>query len=237
MKDILRAITIEKKYLAHRYKGEYPFHLAEKIAECGFKTLEEYSTAKKAHQFGQLTFGLAYTPPSEAIAEIFRMMEAKETKVLFVESTETFVFTGESKAFDEEYCIENGIAIYPLYTRGGTIVSTQGDFSLVICMPDSVCSDVRHILDGLKAIFDKFMPNVEGEGNDILMNGGKICGSVGYWQNGMFCFGAHFSFNDNSELIEKICGASGSVKIPAAISGLTPDDFKQEVSAWLRLND
>ena len=237
MADILRAITIEKKYLAHKQKGEYPFHLAEKIAECGFRTLEEYFTAKRAHQFGQLTFELADIPPSEVIAEIFRMMEAKETRVLFVDSVETFVFTGESKAFDEEYCIENGIPIYPLYTNGGTIVSTPGDFSLVICMPDSVCSDVRYILDGLKAFFDKFMSNVEAKGNDIMMDGGKICGSVGYRQNGMFCFAAHFSFNDNSELIEKICGVSGSVKVPSVISGLTPYDFKQELSAWLRLNN
>lgn len=235
MANISNAIKKEQEYISYRMKGEEPHHLIDAIKECGFDSLADYFAAKRDYQFARLEFDFAEVPPSEAIAEIFRMMEAQETKVLFVPSTETFVFTGEGKEFDREYCIENGIAIYPLYTRGGTIVSTPGDFSLVICMPDSVCSDVKYILDSLKAIFDKFMLSVEVKGNDILLDGGKICGSVGYHQNGMFCFAAHFSFKDNSELIEKICGVSGSVKVPNIISGLTTEVFRKALSVWLRI--
>ena len=176
-----------------------------------------------------------HQPPSEAIAEIFRMMETKETKVLFVPSKETFVFSGESKAYNEEYCKENNIPIYPLYTGGGTIVSTEGDFSLVICYPENTAANVHFILEKLKEIFDITMPNVTISGNDILSDGMKICGSVMYQQNGMKCFAAHFSFKDNSELIKQICGVSGSIKTPTTIDGLTVDMFKKAVREWLRI--
>lgn len=235
--DIVKAIEKEQEYLSYRRKGEEPFHLVDAVKECGFESLSDYFKAKRVYQFARLRFDFAEVPPSEAIAEIFRMMGAQETKVLFVPSKETFVFSGESKPFDEEYCAENNIPVYPLYTKGGAIVSTAGDFSLVICMPESVCCEVGYILEGLKTIIRPFMPSAKVVGNDLMVNGGKICGSVGYRQNGMFCFAAHFSFNDNTELIEKICGISGSVKIPATISGLTVALFKEAVKLWLKLKD
>lgn len=236
MHNIEKAIQKEKEYLFYRATGEEPFHLADAVKECGFASLAEYFETKLEYQFDELNFDFAEVPPSEAIAEIFRMMDARETKVLFVPSNETFVFTGKSKAFDEEYCKENGIAIYPLYTNGGTIVSTSGDFSLVICMPKSICSGTFYVLNKLKGIFDKFMQDVKVDGNDILLDGRKICGSVAYTNSEIFCFAAHFSFKDNSELIEKICGVSGSVKVPTAIKGMTTENFKTAVSTWLRIN-
>ena len=105
--DIVKAIEKEQEYLSYRRKGEEPFHLVDAIKECGFVTLEEYFTAKLNRQFERLRFDYAEVDPSEAIAEIFRMMEAQETKVLFVPSVRTFVFSGESKPYDEEYCTEN----------------------------------------------------------------------------------------------------------------------------------
>lgn len=233
--DIVKAIEKEQEYLSYRRNGEEPFHLVDAIKECGFDSLEDYFTAKRNYQFAKLNFDYAEVDPSEAIAEIFRMMESQETKVLFVPSVRTFVFSGESKPYDEEYCAEHNIPVYPLYTKGGAIVSTAGDFSVVICMPDSVCSEVDYILEGMKKLMRPFMPAVEVVGNDLIVDGGKICGSVGYRQNGMFCFAAHFSFKDNSELIEKICNISGSIKTPTVIRGLTVPMFKQELREWLRV--
>ena len=235
MTDIVKAIEREKEYLSYRAKNEEPFHLVDAVKECGFESLAKYFKTKAEYQFNKLTFEYSETPPSEAIAEIFRMMETKETKVLFVPSKETFVFSGESKAYNEEYCKENNIPIYPLYTGGGTIVSTEGDFSLVICYPENTAANVHFILEKLKEIFDITMPNVTISGNDILSDGMKICGSVMYQQNGMKCFAAHFSFKDNSELIKQICGVSGSIKTPTTIDGLTVDMFKKAVREWLRI--
>lgn len=235
MNDIIKAIEKEKEYLSYRAKGEEPFHLVDAIKECGFCSLEEYFIAKQEYTFNQLNFSFANVKPSEAVAEIFRMMTEKETKVLFVLSTETFVYSGNSKAFNEEYCKMNNIPIYPLYTAGGTIVSTNGDFGLIICYPQKIILDVNFILNKIKSILGKYMTNLEVNGNDILLNGEKVCGAVMYYQNGMKCFGAHFSFNDNSELVEKICGGSGSIKKPTFITGLSVNSFKHELNEWLNI--
>ena len=235
MVDIVKAIEKEKEYLSYRVKGEEPFHLIDAVKECGFESLDEYFNAKAEYQFNKTNFVCIETAPSECIDYLFQMMNTKKTCVTFTDTHETFVFSGESKAFNEEYCKENNIPIYPLYTAGGTIVSTEGDFSMGICYPENTAADVHFILEKLKEIFSTTMPNVTISGNDILLNGMKICGSVMYRQNGMFCFAAHFSFKDNSELIEQICGVSGSVKVPTTIDGFTVDMFKKAVREWLRV--
>lgn len=235
MINIEKAISKEEEYTLFRTKGEEPFHLIDAVKECGFESLREYFAEKRNYQFSNLKFDCAEISAGEAIAEIFRMMDSQETKVLFVTSEEPFVFSGESKPYNEDYCTENNIPVYPLHTKGGAIVSTEGDFSIGICFPDTVGVDVQYILSKLRGIFGKYMENVSVNGNDILLNGEKICGSIMYHQNGMKCFACHFSFKDNTELVEKICNVSGSVKVPTAISGLTVAQFKKELSEWLRL--
>lgn len=233
MRDIVKAMAKEKEYLRHRMKGEEPFHLVDAVKECGFDSLPDYFKAKTEHTFINLNFSLIEKAPSECIDYFFRMMDTKETGVVFIDSTETFVFSGESKPYNAEFCEANNIPIYPLYTSGGAIVSAKGNFSIGICFPEYVGVDVYFILSKLKAIFGKYMGGVTVNGNDLLVDGKKICGSIMYHQNGMKCFACHFSFMDNAELIEKICNISGSIKTPTVISGLTVDMFKEELCEWL----
>lgn len=235
MADIVKAIAKEKEYLSYRRKGEEPFHLVDAVKECGFESLTDYFKAKVEYGFNKLNFAYIEKTPAECIDYFFEMMNTKKTGVVFIDSNETFVFSGESKPYNAEFCEANSIPIYPLYTRGGAIVSTEGDFSIGICFPETVGVDVLFILTKLKGIFGKYMDGVTVNGNDLLVNGNKICGSIMYHKNGMKCFACHFSFKDNTELIEQICNISGSVKTPTAISGLTVPQFKGELSEWLRV--
>lgn len=235
MADIIKAIAKENEYLAHRRKGEEPFHLVDAVKECGFESLLDYFKAKTEYAFNKLNFAYIEKTPAECIDYFFRMMDTKETGVVFIDSNETFVFSGESKPYNADFCEANNIPIYPLYTRGGAIVSTEGDFSIGICYPEYVGVDVFFILSKLKSIFEKYMDSVTVNGNDLLLNGEKICGSIIYHKNGMNCFACHFSFKDNTELIEKICNISGSIKVPTAISGLTVTAFKKKLREWLRV--
>ena len=130
MADILKAIEKEKEYLNYRRKGEEPFHLIDAVKECGFATLTDYFKAKTEYNFNKLVFSYIEKSPAECIDYFFKMMDAKETGVVFIDSNEAFVFSGESKPYDEEYCLKNNIPVYPLYTAGGAIVSTNGDFSI-----------------------------------------------------------------------------------------------------------
>ena len=132
MSDIVKAIAKEKEYLAYRRKGEEPFHLVDAVKECGFDSLTDYFKAKTEYNFDKLNFAYIEKTPAECIDYFFHMMSTKETGVVFIDSNETFVFSGESKPYNADFCEANNIPIYPLYTIGGAIVSTPGDFSIGI---------------------------------------------------------------------------------------------------------
>ena len=236
MVDIVKAISRENEYLAHRRKGEEPFHLVDAVKECGFESLSDYFKSKMEHTFVNLDFALIEKKPSECIDYFFHMMNTKETGVVFIDSTEHFVFSGESKPYNADFCEANNIPVYPLHTRGGAIVSAEGNFSIGICFPETVGADVYFILSKLKGIFSKYMDGVAVNGNDLLVDGKKICGSIMYHKNGMKCFACHFSFVDSAELIENICNISGSIKEPTAISNLTVPVFKEELRQWLKVS-
>jgi len=237
MGDIIKAIEVEKEYLECRMKNEEPFHLVDKIKECGFEDLNDYFVIKKMYSFGRMNFQFIEKDPVDCIEEVLRMINENVTGVLFVNSNETFVFNGSKgeNSFNEDYCIENNIPIYPIQTGGGTIVSTTGDFSLGICVPKDTGINTLFILNRLKNILTKYTDkNIVIDNNDILVDGKKVCGSAIYSYNGMFMFVGYFSFNDKSELIRNICANSNSIKEPSYIDFMLRDDFRNEVTAWLQ---
>lgn len=233
MTDIVKAIEKEKEYLAHRMKGEEPFHLVDAVKEFGFETLEQYFAEKRDYELSNLSFEVVETTSAQVISEVYRMMGAQKSAVMFVNTEYTHVWHGSGSDFNEDYCVENSIPVYPLRASGGTIVCAEGDFSLIICLPESFDMNSHFILTKLAGIFEKYTDGVAVVGNDILRNGQKICGSAVYQQNEMKCFEAHISFNDNAELIEIICQKK-SGKVPGHIDFMTRDELRQEVAAWLK---
>lgn len=236
MADIVRAIEKEEEYLAYRMKNEEPYHLADAIKEFGFDSLEDYFDAKRDYKFNQLTFSYTEKSPSECVDHILHMLNTKETGVIFIDSDETFVFVGENAKYDHEYCDENDIPVYPLRAYHGTVVSTPGDLTIGFCFPEILEATIKPISNKLKSIFSTYMNEVDIEGNDISLNGQKICSSIMYHQNGMMCLVYHFSFNDNSDLIKTIFYSSSNIEIPTFIRGLTSTLFKKVVKLWLRVH-
>ena len=232
MSELLKAMEIEQEYLAYRMKDEEPYHLADKIKEFGYADLTEYFNEKREYEFSQLSFDYIEKQPSECINEVLRMINEKVTGVLFVDTDEPFVFCGDGCDYDAEYCEENGIAIYPIFTKGGCIVSSKGDFSLGICVPSNSFVNLTYILKNIADILRKYTNEVAVDGNDILINGKKVIGSATYNQNGMFMFVAHVSFVDNFTIVECIC-KKPMIKQVGNITCLSRDEFKQEVTSWL----
>lgn len=237
MADILKAMDIEQEYLKYKLKNEEPFNLVDRIEECGFISLEHYFEKKKQYQFNQLNFEVIQSTPSKCISVGMSVMETQKTSVVFVDDSETFVFVGNNKPYNKEYCESNNISIYPLYTNGGTIVGAEGDFSFGICTPVDINIDARFLLRGIKNILARRIPNVTISGNDILVDGYKVIATTNYSSNNMNLFITHVSFSDRYNLIKNICHTdSEPIKIPSYIKDMTRDEFKQEVKAWLNLS-
>lgn len=236
MRDINKAIEYEKEYQAARVNGEYPFHLVDKIKECGFESIKEYHELKKTHQFEQLNFEYIETNPRECLKDVFKVMALGKTCFLFSDTDETFVFNGNAN-YNQDYCLNHNIPIYPIQTSGGTIVSSKGDLSFGVCCPKTNGIDRNYVLNGLKNVLQKHTAAiVTVDGNDILVGDKKVIGSASYWQNNVFMFVCHISFCDNTELISNICITSKVGKTVGYIDFMTREEFKQGVSEWLLTN-
>lgn len=232
--DIRKAIEIEKHYLECRIKGEHPYHLAEKIRKCGFTKLEDYYEKKKNYLFSQLNFEYIETTQEKCLKDVFKAIEERKTCFLFADTEKTFVFNGTAK-LNKDYCNKYDIPVYPIETRGGTIISSVGDLSLGICCPKSIGIDRKYILNEIKDILQRYTKlSVTVNGNDILVDGKKVIGSSSYSKNEVFMFVCHISFNDNKKLISNICITSKVSKEVGYIDFMTNKQFRQEVSKWLQ---
>jgi hypothetical protein len=235
MKDIVKAMAKEQEYLGYRAKGEEPFHLVDAVKECGFDDLNDYFKAKAKYEFEQLSFEIVETTPVRAIADVMKCIEEKKTAILFAVTPYTLIWNGTNSPFNEIYCEEHKIPVYPLYTGGGTIVSTFGDLNIGICVPNTAHINVRLFLDGIANILRNLTDNeVTVDGNDILIGGKKVLGSASYNSNGMFVFITPVSMSDKNDLIDCICIKKSS-KSPSHIDFMDAYGLRQEVVEWLKV--
>lgn len=238
MNNIIKAIEIEDYYFKCRTKNEYPFHLIDKIKECGFKTLKEYFKAKQLYKFENLEFNYVEELISNGVSEAFKMIEANQAGVLFANWDDTYVVSGTNgmETLNKEYCEENNITIFNLHMAGGAIVGSEDDFSFGICYPKDIRISFNFILNEMKNILQRYTDkNIEVKGNDIVVDNKKVCGTTVYDGKDVLMVILYFSFSDKSELINNICITNKVNKPVGYIDFITKDVFKKEVSTWLRV--
>lgn len=238
-KDIVGAMAKEREYLSFRMKGEEPYHFVDAVKEFGFEGIEEFFDAKRDYLFNQISFNFVEQPMPGGVDEIFKMINTNRAGVLFVDWEDTFVVCADRglEEFNKQYCEENDIAFFPLYTGGGTIVGSKGDFSFGVCSPKNIISEPAFILNQVKSILQKHTTKeITVKGNDICADGNKICGSANYVKGNVLMVIMHFSFSDLSALIANICTTAKVGKTVAYVDFMTREEFKKEVAEWLRVS-
>lgn len=148
-----------------------------------------------------------------------------------MDTDRTIVYHG-SEPFNKDYCIEHNIPIVEYLTNGGTLIASDKELSIGVCVPDNINIDMNYMLNGLRDILAKYMDDVVVDNNDILLSGKKVCGSTEYRMNNRFAFIAQFSFDDKLDLINKIC-PSTSGKIPHYLTKITREQLRKEILTWL----
>lgn len=234
-KDIIKAMEIEQTYLHHKLIGEKTFNLIDEIQKYGFESLEEYFDAKKTYQLSKLEFTVKNINPDEVVDELKIVFENNTTGLWLCDHPKTYVFGGINglENYNENYCIENNITVYPYLSGGGIIVHQDGDFTYGLSCPANLNIDANYILKRTSEILQKYTDKkVTVNGNDILVDMLKVSGSTSYKQNGLFLILVYFSFNDKTKLINNICNKK-SDKIPGYIDFITREELKQEVLKWL----
>ena len=233
MADICKAMEREKEYISNIINNIDTPALIDLLKDCGFDSLNTYFAEKKEYQLLNCGIKIKEINTGDGIETIMDLINNKTPTLLFNENNETFVYHLTDE-MNDEYCINNGIPVYDIYTNGGTIVVKNGDLSIAIIIPDDIEINSEYILNGIKNILLKYFENVEVSNNDIMINNKKCIGSAHISKNGMIAFVASCSFSDKTELIRNICTTPSS-KMAGYIdsSSLSRDKLKEELSLWL----
>lgn len=234
MSDVAKAIKKEQEYLSYRMKNKEPFHLIDAVKECGFESLNEYFAAKKEHMFSHQGFELIECPMLSAIDKVMEIQNTGKATVLLVNIDSTVVFPRDSAEYDKDFCDNNNIPILPVHFAGnGALVSTAGDLGIGICAPKSDGITVEFILDGFINIFSKYTDKpVYNDGNDIMVDGYKVCGFAWYITDDTIMTITPVSLTEKSELISAICRKEQN-KVPSYIDFISREQLREEVSKWL----
>ena len=140
-----------------------------------------------------------------------------------------------NQPIDYDLCSDLGVRVVELGYNGGTILGSAADLSIIIVAPAAVGLSHEVIINKYHEIISKYVPNTTVNGNDILVNGEKVCGSMERTIGVVYEWAAQVSFADYSEYIAQICNKE-QIKKPAYIDSnlLTRDKLEEEILAWLQ---
>ena len=140
-----------------------------------------------------------------------------------------------NQPIDYDLCENLGVRVVELGYNGGTILGSADDLSIIIVAPVEVGLNHELIINKYFETISKYVPNTTVNGNDILVDGEKVCGSMERTIGVVYEWAAQVSFADYSEYIAQICNKP-QIKKPAYIDSnlLTRDKLEEEILAWLQ---
>lgn len=208
------AYKIEQEYLKLPENEKDNFYYKEKMELAGYLDLDTYFKEKQQYIFDNLKPVIKTSSPDTIFADLQISFDLDEDVFFFVSPVKNWVYVGK-ESYNIAYCEQNNISVLPLSYNGGTIVTTDKDLNLVIALktPDMMSLYQKKISDILKEL------GLENEivGNDILVQGNKICGCAENTVGDYYISYFQISFKVDMDLIKKIC-QKDIVKIPKGIS-------------------
>lgn len=236
MANIHGAIEAELEYVYNRTEGLETAPLTDIIAGYGYSCLDDYFADKRNAQVHSLQYEI-YDGDITTIPEAIALaVELKKPSIFWPICTRKFVWHGNDD-LDLDLCGELGIDVLDMGYRGGTIVSGPDDFSFGVLIPETIDVESNYFLSMLQKIFISHGVNAEVSGNDILIDGLKVVGSMSFRRQKFFFFGCQISFSDHSDLINVLCNKKSS-KSPGFVPiCITKESLMEEVMEWLQGQD
>jgi hypothetical protein len=210
--------------------------LAERLIPYGYTNLSEYFNDKRDYIFGKWIPKVVYIDVKTLTTELEKAVKQEEYGIYISVANGLYAFHGND-AIDYELCNSLGIDIAELYYQGGTIIGSSADLGIEIVAPIEIGLDNDFILNKFYEIISKYVDKVTIVGNDILVDGKKVMGSMRRNVGKAFVWAAQISFADYSDIITQICNKK-SDKTPGYINSelLTKNKLEMEVLQWLQKN-
>jgi lipoate-protein ligase A len=130
-----------------------------------------------------------------------------------------------------ELCEQLGVKVVELNYRGGTIIGSKEDLSMLIIFPKEIGMREQ---DVTSKFLEAIGPEASYDDNDIMLNGKKIAGITWREFKNISVYTIQVSFKDYTEYINQICKKEAK-KIPGYIDSeiITRDELENSIISWL----
>jgi hypothetical protein len=229
--NIEKAIEREQSLTA---SGVKQTDLFPHLKEFGFDHLSQYYDAKRAHLFAKWIPEVYYINIGEFAQVTEDAIKSGRYGIYIPTEDGVHAYHGND-AIDYALCESLGVRVVELNYAGGTIIGSSADLSILVVFPKEIGMNLPTVINKFCETIGKYVPNVTRHGNDIMVDGMKVSGSMTRNVGNSFVWAAQVSFADYSEYIQKICNKPQRKK-PAFIdhSLLTRDELEEELLAWLQ---
>lgn len=232
MKNLQKAIAEEKKYIECR-SNNININFSERLSTCGYQSIEEYFEDKRKYMFAQ------WDPEVYYIDEDF-LDTQMETNIqngvdgiyIIAPKNEYYAFHGDDE-INYDQCYELNVRPVEMHYKGGTIIGSEEDLGILLVIHRDMMMSNHVIMQRIMEIVKKDCPDATNDGNDILINGDKVMGSMTRYVGNYFIWAAQFSFANHDELITKICQKEQK-KRPTRFKFLTKQTLEEEMIKWLK---
>ena len=233
MKDLIGAMTEEKLYIFDRINN-VDTSFVDRLATYGYKTLDEYFIDKREYLFNEWKPKVYFIDVKNITMGLEEAIKNKQYGIYLSYSDGIYAFHG-TEPIDYELCSQLGICVAELFHNGGTIIGSSKDLGIEIVAPASIDLNSNYIMENIHRIISKYIEGAIIDGNDILVDGEKVMGSMQRKVDGVFVWAAQFSFEDHSDIISQICKKQ-STKKPGYINStlLSRGLCETEVLRWLQ---
>lgn len=204
------------------------------LKKFGFTHLSKYYDAKRAHLFAKWIPEVYYIDIGEFAAVTEDAIKNGRYGIYIPTEDGIHAYHGND-SIDYELCKSLGVRVVELNYAGGTIIGSSADLSILMVFPKEMGMNHPTVINKFREIISKYVPNVSRHGNDIMVDGEKVSGSMTRYVGDSFVWAAQVSFADYTEYIQKICNKK-QIKKPAYIDSslLTRDQLEEELIAWLQ---
>lgn len=233
MRDIRSAIEEEKRYIADRLSN-LNTNLADRLAVYGYSNLNDYYSDKREHLFTEWKPEVYRIDGEYLATKMEKAIIDGQYGIYIMTTNNIYAFHGNDP-IDYKLCEELSVETVELGYAGGTIIGDNQDLAILLVMPREFNITPTMINQKILSIISESIENVEINGNDILVDGKKVMGSMNRRVGDSFVWAAQISFTDHNELITKICNKP-AIKKPSYIdkSKLSRDEMEWRLLKWLQ---
>lgn len=233
MKDLIGAMAEEKAYVEDRMR-DIDSNLTERLAKFGYSSLTEYFDEKREHIFNEWKPEVHYIDANFLSNDMENAIADKQYGIYILAPENLYAFHG-SDEIDYDLCKTLGVNVIEMHYNGGTIIGSREDLGILLVIPNNIDLSGNRIINKFLDIIKTRIPNAEIDGNDILVNGEKVTGSMQRRVDGVFVWAAQISFGEYDDIITKVCNKK-PLKKPSRIDKtlLGRDTLEKEVLRWLR---